>query len=59
MRRLASDFQPTPVAIPADALPEPGAAGVVRIVDDASNLPWYAQVEFSGPLGLCLVPPLA
>jgi hypothetical protein len=59
IRRLASDFQHQPVELPADALPAPGDAGVVRIVDDKLPLPWYARVEFSGPVGVCLVAPLA
>jgi hypothetical protein len=58
LRRLSSRFRLKPIAIPPDSLPEPGTAGIVRIVDDNSNLPWYARVRVSGPVGLCLVPPL-
>ena len=59
LRRLASEFQHQPVAIPADPLPAPGDAGVIHFFDDKNPLPWYARVEFSGPVGVCLVPPLA
>jgi hypothetical protein len=59
MRRLSTQFQNPGVAIPASALPQPGSAGIVRIIDDNSGLPWYARVGFSGPLGLCAVPPLS
>ena len=59
LRRLASEFQHQPVAIPADPLPALGDAGVIHIFDDKNPLPWYARVEFSGPVGVCLVPPLA
>ena len=55
VRRLSHEFQRTFVPIPKDAFAASDGAGIVRVLPDSSDLPWWAKIEFQHAVGLCLV----
>jgi hypothetical protein len=54
VRRFSNEYLDEGLSVPPGLLDEPGSAAVVRFPRDLSEVGWWARLEFTGPIGLCL-----